>query len=107
MMDMDDAVRGYIEAVAPELRPLFDRVCRLVLEAHPEAEVGFSYQMPSYRVGHRRIHVGAWKHGVSLYGWAGGGDALGFAARHPELTSGKGTIRLRPKAAAAIPDDEL
>jgi len=107
MMDMDDAARAYIEAIDPEYRPLFDRVHQLVLEAYPDAEVGFSYQMPSYRVGQRRIHVGVWKHGVSLYGWGNGSDALAFSARHPELTSGKGTIRLRPKAAAAIPDDEL
>ncbi len=100
-------MRDYIEAIAPEDRPLFDRVQRLVLEAHPDAEVGFSYQMPTYSVGHQRIHVGVWKHGVSLYGWGNGRDARDFAARHPELTSGKGTIRLRPKSAAAIPDDEL
>ncbi|MDQ6928066.1 MAG: DUF1801 domain-containing protein [Actinomycetota bacterium] len=106
-MEMDDAARAYIEAIDPEYRPLFDRVQRLVLDVHPDAEVGFSYQMPSYRVRHRRIHVGVWKHGVSLYGWGNGRDALAFAARHPELTSGKGTIRLRPIAAAAIPDDEL
>ena len=34
MCGMDDAVRGYIEAIAPEHRPLFDRLHRLILEAH-------------------------------------------------------------------------
>jgi hypothetical protein len=47
-----------------------------------------------------------WRHGVSIYGWQQGRDA-GFTARHPELKSGKGTIRLRPEDAAAIGDDEL
>jgi hypothetical protein len=43
---------------------------------------------------------------VSLYGWRQGGDA-GFTDRHPGLASGRGTIRLRPGDAAAIPDQEL
>jgi hypothetical protein len=30
---MDDAVRTYVDAIAPEHRPLFDRLHRLVLEA--------------------------------------------------------------------------
>ena len=34
---MDDAVRDYIDAIAPEHRPLFDRLHRLILEAHPDA----------------------------------------------------------------------
>lgn len=65
-----------------------------------------SYKMPTYVVGARRLHVGAWKHGLSLYGWGHGRDA-GFAARHPELDSGKGTLRLSHSAAGALPDEEL
>jgi hypothetical protein len=43
---------------------------------------------------------------VSVYGWQEGRDG-GFAARHPELRTSTGTIRLRPDDAAAIGDDEL
>jgi uncharacterized protein YdhG (YjbR/CyaY superfamily) len=103
---MDDAVRDYIDAIAPEQRPLFDRINRLVFEAHPDGAVVLSYKIPTYKVGRRRLYVGVWKHGVSFYGWEEGRDA-GFAARHPELTTGKGTLQLRPDAAAAISDDEL
>ena len=103
---MQDPVRDYMESIAPEHRPLFDRIHRLVLEAHPEASVGISYQIPTYRVGQRRLFVGAWRHGVSIYGWGQGGDA-GFTDRHPELRTGRGTIRLRPEDAAGIGDDEL
>ncbi|MPY93141.1 MAG: DUF1801 domain-containing protein [Acidimicrobiia bacterium] len=103
---MDDGVRAYIDAIGPEHRPLFDRVHRLVLEEHPEATVVLSYKMPTYKVGHRGLHVAVWKHGLSLYGWEQGRDA-GFAERHPEITGDKGTIRLGAKAAAAIPDEEL
>ncbi len=103
---MDDAVRVYIDAVAPEHRPLFDRLHAVVLEVHPEATVVLSYQIPTYKVGRRRLYIGVWKHGVSIYGWAQGRDA-GFVARHPELKTSKGTIQLRPDDAAALPDDEL
>jgi uncharacterized protein YdhG (YjbR/CyaY superfamily) len=103
---MDDAVRDYIDAIAPEHRPLFDRLHGLILEAHPDATVVLSYQMPTYKVGRRRLFVGVWQHGVSIYGWKQDHDA-GFTARHPELTTSKGTIQLRPDDAAGIPDDEL
>jgi Domain of unknown function (DU1801) len=103
---MDEAVRRYIDDIDPASRALFDRVHRLILEAHPEAAVGISYQIPTYRVGQRRLYLAAWKHGVSLYGWGTDRDA-GFAGRHPDLLSGKATLRLRHDAAGAIPDDEL
>jgi len=103
---MDDEVRAYIDAIAPEHRALFDRIHRLVLETHPDATLGLSYQMPIYRVGRRRLFVGAWKHGLSLYGWDQGRDG-GFLDRHPELKTSTGTIRVRPEDAAHITDDEF
>ena len=103
---MDDVVREYIDAIAPDRRPLFDRLHRLVLEAFPDAEVVLSYKMPTYKVGRHRLFVGVWQHGVSIYGWAQGRDA-GFTARHPELRTSTGTIQLRPEDAAAIPDGEF
>ena len=102
----DQAVQEYIEAIDPGHRPLFDRLHRLILEAQPGATVVLSYQIPTYQAGGRRLHVGVWKHGVSLYGWQQGGDA-GFTSRHPELKHSKGTIRLRPEDAAGIADDEF
>jgi uncharacterized protein YdhG (YjbR/CyaY superfamily) len=103
---MDDALRAYIEAITPEHRPLFDRLHRLILEARPDATVVLSYDMPTYKAGRSRVYLGAWKHGLSIYGWQRGRDA-GFTDRHPELKSGAGTIRLRPDDAATITDDEL
>lgn len=103
---MDADVQKYLAGIPAEHRPLFDRVQRLILELHPEAEVVLSYGMPTYRVGGRRLHVGVWQHGVSLYGW-GKDRAAGFLARHPGLLSGKGTIRLRSADAAEVTDDEL
>jgi uncharacterized protein YdhG (YjbR/CyaY superfamily) len=103
---MTDSVQDYLDAISPENRPLFDRVHRLVLDAHPDAETVLSYKMPTYVVGDRRLHVGVWKHGLSFYGWRADHDG-GFTARHPELTGDKGTIRLSPEAAAGITDEDL
>lgn len=103
---MDEAVQAYIDGIAPGSRPLFDRLHRLILGVRPDADVILSYGIPAYRAGRRRLFVGAWKHGVSIYGWGQDRDA-GFTARHPALKTGKGTIALRPEDAAGIPDDEL
>jgi uncharacterized protein YdhG (YjbR/CyaY superfamily) len=103
---MDEAVRAYIENIPAENRPLFDRLHRLILAAHPAAEVTLSYKMPAYQAGKRRIHVGAWKHGISIYGWGADRDG-GFTVRHTGLVTSTGTIRLRPEDAASIPDEEF
>jgi uncharacterized protein YdhG (YjbR/CyaY superfamily) len=103
---VDEAVRGYIDAIPAEHRPLFDRIHQLILAAHPGAAVALSYKMPAYKVGNCRLYVGAWKHGVSIYGWKQGRDA-GFTTRHPELMTSTGTIQLRPEDAAGISDEEF
>ncbi len=99
-------LREYIDRIPAAHRPLFDRLHRLVLEECPDAALVMSYKIPTYKAGSRRLFLGAWKHGLSIYGWGEGRDG-GFAARHPELKSGKGTIQLRPEDAAGIPDDEF
>ncbi|THA25889.1 DUF1801 domain-containing protein [Streptomyces sp. RKND-216] len=99
-------MRDDIRAIPPEHRPLVDRLHRLHLDEHPDAAVPLSYQIPSYKVGRRRLCLGAWKHGLSVYGWQEGRDG-GFTARHPDLVTGKGTIRLRPGDAERVDNDEL
>ena len=103
---VQSSVQAYIDAIPVATRPLFDRVDALVRGAFPEVETVLSYKMPTYVVGARQLHVGAWKHGLSFYGWDEGQDG-GFASRHPELSSGRGTLRLPPSAAADISDEEL
>ena len=103
---VDEAVRNYLDGIDPEFRPLFDRIHRLVMAAYPDAVVVLSYKIPAFKVGRRKLFVGAWKHGVSLYGWSQ--DRVGdFTARHPALRTSKGTIQLRPQDAAGISDEEL
>ena len=103
---MDGAVAAYIAAISPAQRPLFDRLHAIVLAEHPDAEVVLSYGIPAYRVGKRRLNVGVWKHGVSVYGWRGDNDG-GFVERHSSLWNGTGTIRIRPQEAEEISDEEL
>jgi uncharacterized protein YdhG (YjbR/CyaY superfamily) len=103
---VEQAVVDYLEALPPEHRVLFDRIHQVILDACPDATITLSYKMPTYKVGSRRLHLGAWKHGVSIYGWKRQGDA-GFTARHPELHTSTGTIQLRPDDLALIDDDEI
>jgi uncharacterized protein YdhG (YjbR/CyaY superfamily) len=103
---MDQDVQDYIDRIDPQYRPLFDRVHGLIMAAYPATTLSLSYWMPTYRAGGRRLHLGVWQHGVSLYGWPQGQDG-GFIARHPALLVGKGTIRIRPQDATAVSDDEL
>ena len=101
----DEAVRHYRDEMDSENRPVFDRLHQLIVATCPDAEVVLSYGMPAYRIGRRRLSIGAWNHGLSLY--VSPNRDGGFSVRHPELAAGKGTIRLRPGDAARISDAEL
>jgi len=111
---LDADVRGYIDAIPAAHRPLFDRLHRLILSGGPgggpvggrDVTVVLAYKMPTYRAGDRRVHLGVWKHGVSVYGWRKDDDG-GFVDRHPALKISTGTIRLRPEDAAGISDEEF
>ena len=102
---MDEGVRRYREAMDDQFRPAFDQVHELIMAACPDAELVLSYGMPTYRVGRRRLNVGVWQHGLSLY--VSPNRDGGFSARHPELAAGQGTIKLKPADAARIPDAEF
>jgi hypothetical protein len=106
MRSVDSEARAYIDAIGAADRPLFDRLARLVQATHPEAELVMSYRMPTFKVGRRRLFVGAWRHGLSIYGWARTANLV-FAERHPDLITGRGTIRLRAADAARLRDAEL
>jgi hypothetical protein len=103
---LDEQVRGYIEAIPAEHRPLFDRLHGLILRAQPDVTVYFSYKMPAYKIGGRRLFLSVWKHGISIYGWRQDDDG-GFVARHPALKTSTGTLRLRSEDATAITDEEF
>jgi uncharacterized protein YdhG (YjbR/CyaY superfamily) len=106
LLTVDEAVQDYVDRIAPEHRPLFDRLHRLIMAAHPEVAVVLAFGMPTYKVGNRHLFVGVWKHGVSVYGWQRGPDGA-FTSGHPELKTSKGAVRLLSEEAAAVSDDEL
>lgn len=99
-------MRSYVDALAPDGRALFDRFSALVLAEHPGATVTWSYKMPTFVVGERRLHVGVWKHGLSLYGWSSARSG-GFCDRHPHLCGDRGTLKLPHAEATGIPDAHL
>lgn len=101
----DEAVLRYRDEMDSESRPVFDRLHRLIMATCADATLALSYGMPTYRTGRRRLNIGAWKHGLSLY--VSPSRDNGFSERHPELAAGKGTIRLTPADAARIPDAEF
>lgn len=99
-------VQTYLDGIAVEHRSMWHRVQRLVRELHAGAELHITYGMPTFIVGERRLPVGVWKHGLSLYGLDESNDA-GFIARHPELASGRGTVKLPTRRADDFSDEEL
>ena len=88
---MDESVRKYVDAIPAEQRPLFDRLHSLILELYPDAEVVISYQVPTYKKKGRRVSLGLWKDGVSLY-TTGPEYIESFKARHPRIKTGKASI---------------
>ena len=101
----DEAVRRYRDEMDSQYRPMFDRLHRLITAMCPDADLVLSYGMPTYRIGRRRLNVGVWQHGLSLY--VSPNRDGGFSARHPDLAAGQGTIKLKPADAAAIPDADV
>ncbi len=101
-----DAWQTYVDGIPREYRPMFDRIDKLARALHPDASVGMSYSMPTYRVGKGRLNVGVWKHGVSIYGWMKNRPSA-VLSQHPKLLTSTGTIRLTPDDAAALSDEEI
>ena len=81
---MDDDVSTYIDGIDPRYRTLFDRIHDLIVGVFPDVSITLSYDMPTYKVGKKKLFVATWKHGISMYGWGAGEDG-GFVERHPEL----------------------
>ena len=103
---MGDTVQDYIDRISSEHRPLFDRVDGIIHAAFPEVVVELAYGMPVFRVGEHSLNVGVWSHGLSIYGGETVASAE-FKRRYPAVKTSRGTIRIRPKDAIDITDDDL
>lgn len=97
--------QAYIDSLPEGNRDLFTRVHDLICATHRDVRVSMAYGMPTYTRGPRRIHVAAWKHGVSIYGCVGRDG--GFIARHPQTHTSSGTIQIRTQAAESVPDSDI
>ena len=81
---MPPEVQAYIDGIPPGRRPLFERLHRLILTAHPGAQVTLSYKMPAYKAGNRRLYVGAWNMGY----WSAADSKTATAASLPPPRTG-------------------
>ena len=95
-----------IDGIPPGHRPLFERLHRLILTAHPGAQVTLSYKMPACKAGNRRLYAGAWNMGILVHGWQKDRDG-GFTSRHTELVTSKATLQLRDGGAPGISDEDF
>jgi uncharacterized protein YdhG (YjbR/CyaY superfamily) len=98
---VNDEVRRYIDAIPATHRPLFDSLQALIFELHPDAEMLFSYKLPTYKVGKKRVYLGTWKGGVSIHAVA----VDPFKAKHPAIKTGKGSINF--KFRDELPEDDV
>ena len=87
------SVEEYVAALPAEVAPLFEQVARTIREAAPDAEETLAYGIPTWtRSGRSVVHLGAWKHHLSLYPVPEMDDRLGRMLA-PYL-SGRSTLRL-------------
>lgn len=83
-----DSVEDYLEAAPAEGRTAYARLREVVLAHAPEAEVRFSYGIPTFFVGGRRLlHTATWQDHLAVYPPPPGVDVGSHL-------HGKGTIRL-------------
>lgn len=100
---MNESVQTYIASIADERRQLFDRLQALILDLYPQAEIVLAYGVPTYETPTGRVHLGYWKHGVSVY--PGSRPIPAFHAACPHIKTSKGTISF--KLTDAIPTEAL
>ncbi len=68
--------------------------------------VKYSYKMPTYVVGEKKLYIGTWKGGISFYGGNIPEDPMvGLLYEYPKLRTGRGTIQFKTGAADVIDDD--
>lgn len=102
---MDPEVQAYFDKVPADRRALVGELHALVLALYPDAELGLSWGMPTYRSGDGWVSVGNQKHYVSLY--ICGADHLAeFKERQPGVKTGKGCINFKPSEPLPLADLE-
>jgi uncharacterized protein YdhG (YjbR/CyaY superfamily) len=99
---LPNEVHAYIDSVTDGRRALFRQLQSLILNIYPGAQVVISYGVPTYKVSSRRVHLGYWKGGVSLY--TSSKNFAEFKAKHPHFQTSKGTLRFRSEDEVPLVD---
>jgi uncharacterized protein YdhG (YjbR/CyaY superfamily) len=88
---MHPRVAAYLTKQPAPVRRALETLRALVFTVAPEAEEGFSYQMPSYTLGRNLAYLAGWTTHVALYGPVT--MAGGLEAKTAKYRSGKGTLK--------------
>jgi hypothetical protein len=98
-------VERYVAALDEPHRRLFDHLHGLILDELPDAEVVFSYQIPMYKVGKRRVGLSAHRAGGVTLTTTAPEYIEGFKQAHPGFTTNKASIQF--DFDDEIPDDAV
>ena len=99
---MTPELRRYFAAIPKDKKPFFLRLHRLILELYPEAVVGLSYKIPTYRAKSGWVALGLAQRGVSLY-TNGASHIAAFKARHPWIRTGKACLNFKITDEFSVP----
>ena len=91
---MTSEFRRYLAAIPKDKKRFFLRLHDLILGLYPDAEVGLSYQIPTYRAKSGWVALGHGKRGVSLY-TNGPSHIADFKTRHPAIQTGKACLNFK------------
>ena len=91
-MDRDQQVDQYIASFEGETRLRLEKLRSLIHEIVPEAEEGFAYQMPSYKLnGKPLVYFAAFKTHIGFYATTTGHSA--FKNELSVYKQGKGSVQ--------------
>lgn len=84
-----------MDAVPEDRKPFITRLHTLIMELYPQAEVGMSYKMPTYKAKGGWLALANQKKYLSLY-TCGEHHIAAFKEKYPHIKTGKGCINLTP-----------
>lgn len=97
---MNEEARQYIDAV-PEGKPCFEQLHALILALYPDAEIGMSCQIPTYKTSSGWVALGYWKNGIALY-TDDPQHIIEFKDRHPGIKVENGRIHIKSNDALPL-----
>ena len=96
-------VAAYIDGLPPEHLELFLTLQRTILEAAPDVRVVLSYKLPTYIGPAGRVSLSSGRDGVSIV-TVDPEPIRRFTATHPDLPSGKVSVRFEGASGVPLAD---